>query len=98
MIIDVPFAQAVSIRYNLQIWSPANGLLITRVLIDGKENINYLVTTGYTVHHNNWSQDSTWLEKGRHEIKLEYSNSVSFSPLRMGHSLTTANFKVEYFV
>lgn len=98
MLIDLPFAQAVNIRYNLQIWSPSNGLLITRVIIDGREHPNYLVTTGYTIHHNNWSQDTTWLAKGRHEIKLEYCNDVSFSPLHMGNSLTTANFKVEYFV
>lgn len=35
MIVSIPFAQAVTIRYNLSIWVPCVGYMITRLMIDG---------------------------------------------------------------
>lgn len=96
MLIDLQHPQEVSIRYNVQLWGPSEGLLITHVLIDGKEHKNLRVASGSVKHLSNWSMDSVWLEKGQHEIKVMYNLSVAW-PYVMTHEFNVVNFKVTYF-
>lgn len=45
--IDLPFAQPVMIRYSIQVYTPSAGWMTTRLIIDGVEDDNYRLMTGY---------------------------------------------------
>lgn len=98
IIIDLPFSQSVSIRYNLSIYALDGGWLVTRVMIDGVEDENYRCLTQYVSGHNHFLMDNTWLSAGKHEIKVEYRMNKAASTLDMNSDYNAANFKVEYFL
>ena len=95
--IDVPFAQYIEIKYNIQYWqTKASGYFITRVLVDGRENMLFRICTGYTIHHSHVISDEVWMEKGPHNVQVQYRTNVVFPNFGL-HDWNIAAFKIRYF-
>ena len=55
---NLPFRQMVKIKYNIQTYqSTGEGYFVTRIMINGKENIEFRQSTGHHRHHSNSYDD-----------------------------------------
>ena len=57
----LPYGQAVTINYNIQVLNPETGNFCTRLIIDGRDQIDFRVTTGKIQYHSHVSWGQVWL-------------------------------------
>ena len=92
----LPFGQYVEIRYRIVLYTNADKhYFVTRVKVDGRENIDFRCHTGYTRHHVCSYVEEVWMEKGRHSVTVEYRLSNPVSNLGL-YDCNIALFKVKY--
>lgn len=97
VIIDLPLAQEVMIKYSIQLSSGSSCYLMTRLIIDGMENDDFRVISGHAVDQSNSAVDWMWLPKGPHEIKVEYKTNNGRDQQMADWDFLMALFKIKYY-
>lgn len=66
------YSQYVKISYRILCYIGAVTVFITRVKIDNLENKHFRDASGHTDYHSTNAYKEVWMEKGLHNIKVEY--------------------------
>ena len=94
---DLKYSQFVAIDIQITVHSPKGLHILTRLMVDGVEDRKFRSIVGNTAYVGISLNKKIWLNKGKHNVKVEYRESASYllsSPAASDWNV--AYFAVEY--